>query len=86
MQNVSIMQVITAETFDSNTKKPLSTRWGCETHQQDSLEFAGLLEVLIGVRFAPDTTLRYQKSAVSSTGKNQLSHGPHYCGAWVQSS
>jgi hypothetical protein len=34
-----------------------------------------LLEVLIGVRFAPDTTLRYQKSAVNSTGKNQLSHG-----------
>jgi hypothetical protein len=45
-----------------------------------------LLEVLIGVRFAPDTTLRYQKSAVNSTEKNQLSHGPHHCGAWVQSS
>jgi hypothetical protein len=27
------------------------------------------------VRFAPDTTLRYQKSAVNSTEKNQLSHG-----------
>jgi hypothetical protein len=28
--------------------------------------------------FAPVTTLKYQKSAVNSTEKNQLSHGSHH--------
>jgi hypothetical protein len=44
-----------------------------------------LLAVLIGVRFARDTTPRYQISAVNLTEKNRLSHGPHhFCyAAWM---
>jgi hypothetical protein len=48
-----------------------SKRAEWRSHKRRREEVWILLEVLIGVRFAPDTTLRYQKSAVNLTEKKK---------------